>query len=279
MTKSKSSRIALMMTTSLKGGTGKSTFSCALADYLRTQGYPTAAYDADGSNGSFSSMHATRDEAGDILADQDPLEGVVAYNVRNESRNTLIASCENFSGLVLHDLAGSSLSELQRIFEDGEDGLHNIFQVFADLGVHPIFLHLITPDKATVNSVAHHLDLMDALGDLGSIASHVAVLNQRGNQTMKDFPFWHGFTGADGALLGGKTRARLLTAGGVEMILPHMNERTFAFAKDCHKPLSQAVTDAGLNIVDRQRIKLFNTEFAAAVTSEVRNILGLQHAQ
>ena len=58
----------LMLTTSLKGGGGKSTLACALLDQLRHHGIPTAAYDADGAIGSLSDMHAQRDNRGRKLA-------------------------------------------------------------------------------------------------------------------------------------------------------------------------------------------------------------------
>lgn len=270
-------RATLVMTTSLKGGTGKSTLACALLDLLRSRDHPTAAYDGDGAIGTLSAMHATRDDTGTMTELQDPLTGVAAYNVRDESRTMLIESATKHNGTTLHDLAGGSLSELMRIFDD-EGGLGNLFQVFLDLNIHPVFCHVITPDKATVKSVAVHLDMLDRLGELGKIAGHVAVINQRGMLKPADFPFWYGFKTADGQEIGGKTRDRLFAYGGVEMMLPHMNERTFALVKNCNMPLSHAVHHAPLDTVERQRIRQFVTAFAAAVTPDVRMVLGVQDA-
>lgn len=277
MTNLTTHRATLMMTTSQKGGTGKSFLACTLLDLLRTLNHPTAAYDADGTIGTLSAMHATRDDDGVLIDAQDPLKGVVAYNVHNDSRTMLIESGEHHTGLILHDLAGGSLADLQRIFDDEEDGLHNLFTVFADLGIHPVFLHLITPDTATIQSLAFVLDMMDRLDGLADNASHIAVLNHRGLLKQADFLFWYGFEQADGQRTGGKTRDRLLAHGGVEMSLPHMDERTLALVKNSTMPLSQAVHDAQFKVTDRQRIKLFIDAFAEALTPEVRDILGVQH--
>lgn len=272
-------RATLLMTTSQKGGTGKSMFACALLDYLRTLNHPTAAYDGDGANGTLSAMHALRDDDKVMLNAQDPLTGVVAYNVHNESRNTLIESGERHTGLILHDLAGGSLADLQRIFDDREDGLQNFFRVLADLHIHPVFFHMITPDTATIKSLAFVLDMMDQLGEGAAIARHIAVLNERGPLTNDDYPFWYRSTKRDGQERGGKTRDRLLAHGGVEMRLPHFNERTLALVKDLNVPFSRAVYDLELNATERQRIKIFIESFAMALTSDVRKVLGLSDAQ
>ncbi len=266
-------RATLMMTTSQKGGTGKSFLACTLLDLLRTLNHPTAAYHADGTNGTLSAMHATRDEDGVLLNAQDPFKGVVAYNVHNDSRTMLIGSGERHTGLILHDLAGGSLADLQRIFDDEEDGLHNLFTVFADLGIHPVFFHLITPDTATIQSLAFVMDMMDRLGGLAANASHIAVLNHRGLLRQADFLFWYGFEQAGGQRTGGKTHDRLLAHGGVEVNLPHMDERTLALVKNRTMPLSQAVHDARLNVTDRQRIKLFIDAFAEAIKRPARDRL------
>ena len=266
----------LLMTTSLKGGTGKSLFACALLDHLRTQGHPTGAYDGDGAIGTLSAMHASR-EGGMMSAPQDPLTGVLAYNVREESRDTLIQSAEHHKGTNLHDLAGGALADLKRIFDD-QGGLENLFAVFADLNIYPVFCHLITPDKATVESVAVHLDMIEGLGELGRIAGHIAILNQRGLLQKDDYPFWYGIKHKDGRETGGKTRSRLLAQGGAEMVLPHMNERTLALTKNLNIPFSEAIHTPKLDLVDRQRIRQFTTAFTNAITPEVGAILGVQNA-
>lgn len=267
----------LLMTTSLKGGTGKSLFACTLLDNLRSRGHHVAAYDGDGVIGTLSAMHALRNDAGRVVAPQDPIAGVVAYNVRDDSRNMLIDSAEQFSGLILHDLAGGALADLQRIFDD-QGGLQNLFNTFKDMQIRPVFLHIITADKATVQSVATHMDMTEQLGDVGGIACHIAVLNRRGILKPADYPFWYGYKDADGQPQAGKTRERLLALGGIEIVLPHIDERTLALAKNLNIPLSAAIHDRQLPVVDRQRIRTFVTAFDDAMTPEVRAILGVEHA-
>lgn len=267
----------LLMTTSLKGGTGKSLFACTLLDNLRSRGHPVAAYDGDGVIGTLTAMHAMRNDEGRVKDAQDPFTGVVAYNVRNESRNMLIGSAEDYRGVSLHDLAGGALTDLQRIFND-EDGLGELFGTFVDMCIRPVFIHVITADKATVQSVATHMDLTDQLGDLGRIACHIAVLNRRGGLKPADFPFWYGYQDANGQPQAGKTRERLLASGGIEMALPHIDERTLALAKGLNSPLSTAAHDSRLHVVDRQRIRAFLTTFDEAMTADVRAILGVEHA-
>lgn len=277
MTHPSDTRSTLLMTTSLKGGTGKSFFACAALDYLRTQNHPVAAYDGDGTIGTLSAMHASKDAKGNHQDHQDPLTGVVGYNVRDDSRALLIESSQQHNGVLLHDLAGGALFDIKRIFDD-QDGFSNLFNVFQNLNIRPVFCHLITSDKSTVDSTARHLDMMDDLGDIGQNADHLAVLNLRGMLKRDDFPFWYGFKASDGHKKGGKTRDRLLARGGVEMTLPHINEGTLALAKNCNMPLSKAVHETSLTVVERQRIQNFNMAFANAVTPEVRALMGLQDA-
>ncbi len=127
-------------------------------------------------------------------------------------------------------------------------------------------------------SVATHMDMTEQLGDVGGIACHIAVLNRRGMLKPADYPFWYGYKDADGQQQAGKTRERLLVLGGIEIELPHIDERTLALAKNLNIPLSAAIHDRQLPVVDRQRIRTFVTAFDDAMTPEVRAILGVEHA-
>ena len=131
-------RSVLAMTTSLKGGTGKSFFASVLLDILRHRRVPVAAFDADGAIGALSAMHAARDAAGRLRDPQDAATGVVAYNIRDDSRTTLIDSLGCPEPLILHDLAGGSLADLQRLFDD-RDGLHNFLRTAERLGITLVF--------------------------------------------------------------------------------------------------------------------------------------------
>ena len=263
-----------LVSVSQKGGTGKSTYSCALLDALRLAGVGIAAYDADGSIGSLSDMHAERDEAGRLRQDQDPLTGVVSYDIRGDSRDTLINSLADDQPHVLHDLAGGSLVELQRIFSD-RGSLQNLFRAIGSVGGCMVFCHLVTPDRATVESVALHLDLLDSLGELSQCARHVAVLNRQGAREDAAYPDWFGYTDATGTVRGGRTRARLLRAGGAEMDLPSVDDRLMALLKQLKVPFSRACHDPRLTLIEQQRARIFCEDFAAALTPEVRALMGV----
>src|SRR5690606_16946197 len=162
-----------------------------------------------------SDMHASRGDDGVALEDQDACDGVVGYNIRDESRDMLIDSLRHGHSHILHDVAGGALMDMQRLFAD-QDGLRNFFRAIQSLNARVVFLHLITPDAATVESVWTHLELTEQLGELGRHACHIAVLNLLGNRTEQDFPLWYGYTDANGERRGGKTREMLLASGGAE---------------------------------------------------------------
>lgn len=264
----------MMLTTSLKGGGGKSTFACAFLDHLRRHEIPVAAYDADGAIGSLSDMHAQWDENGDKLKEQDPLLGVIGYNIRDESRTMLVNSLGFGHCHILHDVAGGALADLQRLFSD-RDSLRNFARALRDCEACLTFFHLVTPDNSTVESVALHLDMTEALGELGAHMRHVAVLNRHGDRTDQDFPMWFGYADIEGHKWGGKTRQRLLDGGGAEMNLPALNERTMALLKELRMPFAQARRDRRLSLIDQQRIAMFCEDFDAAMTAELRQLIGL----
>lgn len=270
----KSYKSYLMLTTSLKGGGGKSMFACALLDYLRHHGIQTAAYDADGAIGSLSDMHALRDANGNQLDEQGALDGVVGYNIRDDDRTMLINSLGFGHKHILHDVAGGALVELQRLFAD-QDSLKNFARVLRDCDTCVVFFHLLTPDISTIKSVALHMKLTAALGDLSSYTRHVAVLNRQGNRTEHDFPMWTGYLDAQGEMRGGKTRQRLLESGGAEMHLPAVNERTMGMLKDLGLSFGNACRDRRLSLIDQQRISIFREDFDEAMTAGVRQQIGL----
>jgi hypothetical protein len=264
----------LAMTTSLKGGGGKSTFACALLDYLRSNGFIAAAYDADGAVGSFSDMHGLRDADGRLTDDQPSLDGVFAYNMRDESRATLINSLQMGHRLSVHDVGGGALSDVQRLFSD-KNSVNRLFRALQACDACVIFYHLVTPDISTIESIALHLDLTDQLGPLSAHARHVAVLNRHGNRSDQDFPNWFGYLNAAGTVCGGKTRERLLAGGGAEMSLPALQDRTMSILKDCNCRFSDAVQDSRLTLLDQQRIQIFVEDFQDEMTAPIRALLGL----
>lgn len=269
----------IAITTSLKGGGGKSTFACVLLDFMRRNKLPIAAYDADGAIGSLSDMHASRDEAGRMIAEQDPLEGVLGYNIRDKSRAVLFDSLGHGHRHILHDVAGGALTDLQRLFSD-EDSLRNFFRATQSENACIVFMHLITPDVSTIESLALHLDITEGLGhtaagNLTDHARHVAVINRHGNRRDRDFPHWFGYVDASGAERGGKTRRRLLDAGGAEMDLPALEDQTMTKVKALQVPFTRATQDPRFALNEQRRVHIFIEDFEATMSPEVRTLLGL----
>jgi hypothetical protein len=265
----------LIATTGHKGGTGKSLYGCVLLDFLRTNGSSVAAYDGDGAIGTMSEMHGFRTDDGTLAEEQDRLSGVVSYNIRDESRATLINSLAMGDNLILHDIAGGALADLQRIFDD-EGNLKNLFSVLEDVDAQIVFAHLLTPDTATIESVALHIDLTDSLGDLGKRARHLAVLNRHAGRKNSDFSMWFGREDVNGQIEGGLTRSRLLDAGGAEMDLPALAPDTLAKLVAQRIPFGRAQRHPSLTLIDQQRVRIFRTEFERQMTPHVRNLLGVE---
>ena len=113
-TKPKSNGAAkrVILVASEKGGVGKSVFARSLVDHLRNSGATVAAYDADGSVGALVRVLGTRD-GGSIVQPQDATAGVGIYNIRSdEQRATLLDCISEGAPLIVHDLAGGSLADL-----------------------------------------------------------------------------------------------------------------------------------------------------------------------
>lgn len=154
-----------------KGGVGKSVFTRALVDWLRTQGERVLAFDADGSIGATIRVLGTREPGGALCKSQDPAVGVGFYNGRSDNeRNVLLDSIASNDPLYIHDLAGGLLGDLTKIVDSGE-GLSGLLEAFAAHGCRVTVFHVISPDIGSAQSVARWLDLT------GDSVDHVAVAN------------------------------------------------------------------------------------------------------
>ena len=259
-------RVALVA--SEKGGVGKSVFARTLVDWLRFSGYRVAAYDADGGIGATLRVLGERGDNGALKPAQDPLIGVGYYNGRAEDeRNLLLDSIASGEGLYVHDLAGGLLADLTRIVDGGE-GLTGLLDAFESHGYRLAIFHVISPDIGSAQSVARWLDL------IGDRADHVAVVNLKHGRPPADFPFWYGHDDAAGVRKGGKTRERLLAAGGVQVTFPGLPSGTFAKLDAENIPFSNAANAGLLTITERAHVAKFVNEFRAALAPALP-VLGL----
>jgi len=257
MTANGKRRVALIANE--KGGVGKSVFTRALVDWLRTQGERVLAYDADGSIGATIRVLGTREPGGALCKTQDPAVGIGFYNGRNDGeRNILLDSIASDDPLYVHDLAGGLLGDLTRIVDDGE-GLSGLLDAFATHGCRLTVFHVISSDIGSAQSVGRWLDLTEGCVD------HVAVVNLKHGKPPADFPFWYGFHDARGENKGGGTRRRLLQEGGLEIEFPSLQSGTFAKidAENIRFSLAQAV--GLLTITEQAHVAKFQRDFATMI--------------
>lgn len=265
----------VLLITSEKGGAGKSWTACSIVDYARSSGQRLAAYDADGGVGALLKMYGTRDGNRDLVADQNPVEGVGFYNLRNDDeRGELVNVLATGENLILHDLAGGGLADLMRI-QDAGAGLKRLLRAFDSIGYRVTFIHLLTGDDAATASVATYLDAIEEAGEVGKIVDHVVVKNRAFGPKDTDFPFWVGFTDREtGEAIGGGTRARIKEAGGVEIELPALDRRAAAKLKPMGIKLADGPTSPKLEIVDQQHVRNYRLDFAEAL-APAKHLLGL----
>lgn len=256
----------VVLVASEKGGVGKSVFSRSLIDHLRsTANVAVAAYDADGGVGALVRVLGTRDEAGRIDPDQVPSEGVGFYNVRSDGeRNQLLDCIEGGDDLIVHDLAGGSLTDLTRIV-DGGDGLDGLLGAFEEHGYRLTICHVLSADIGSAQSVSKWIELV------GDRADHVAVRNF----AFSDHPFWNGFKTADGTMKGGKTKAALIEMGGIEIDLPKMPDGTFAKLDAENVRFSAATESSILTITERAHVSKFRRDFGTEI-APAAHFLGLK---
>jgi len=259
----------LIVTASQKGGSGKTVLARALLDYFRTAGVTVAAYDGDGAIGGLYKHFGSRDSNGRLEDEQDPCWGVVVYDIRSiDTRDTLIDSLKTDSSVVLHDLAGGALLSLLQLFQDDTEGaLVNFNEALEDLDAELIILHLVTRDEGSVASIAQYLDLTEDCENI----QHLAIINRHtGRDT--ELSTWFGMPGGQ---TGGRTRARLLEQGGLEMNLPRLEPTAMKLVEDRGLSFSCAVDDPTLPLIQRQRIRMFLRAVNAALTPEIRERLGI----
>jgi hypothetical protein len=242
-----------------KGGVGKSVFTRTLVDWLRQKKHRVLAFDADGSIGATVRVLGTRDKSGVLERNQSPAVGVGFYNGRAEDeRSKLLDVIASGDPLYIHDLAGGLLSDLTRIVDDG-DGLAGLLDAFEKHGYRLTVFHVISPDAGSTQSVNRWLDLTEDQAD------HIAVINLKHGKPPADFPFWFGFTDKGGKAKGGKTRERLLSAGGLEVEFPGLQSGTFAKLDAENIRFSLGETAGLLTITEQAHVVRYWNEFGKAI--------------
>lgn len=261
--------ITILAATSQKGGVGKTVASCALLDCLRRRGFTIAAYDGDGANRGLSDMHATRNPHDQrLVAPQDPCRGVVTYDGRDRHDDTFVNSIETGAGAdaILHDIAGGALRALIELFDGGFEGLADVLE---DIDARIVWLHIITQEDASVASTSRYLELCAPAPDR---FGHIAVINRHSARDDAGFPAWFG--SPDGRQ-GGRTRARLLDAGGGEIALPELAASTMSLVRTARAPFHDLLHRPDISLAHRQRIRVFLRQFDGQLTPAMLARLGL----
>ncbi|CAK0740435.1 CobQ/CobB/MinD/ParA nucleotide binding domain-containing protein [uncultured Gammaproteobacteria bacterium] len=245
----------MVVVASHKGGVGKTFFSTTLIGWMRNQGIEVAAYDSDGIVGGLRRVLGIKGTDGMPLPGQDPLKGCGYYDIRSERERAQFLDCVSLGHkLILQDLPGGAIIDLQRIVDDGE-GVRQLLESLDSEGVRLTIVHLVTHVIESVFSVASLSHLF------GNRADHVAVLNKNFGREHSDFPFWYGYENANHEKKGGTTRNRFLEAGGVEVEFPALQAGVFAKIAAAMEPPTKAATNPELKLSERGTIQVFLRKF------------------
>ena len=248
----------------LKGGVGKTVFAKALVEYLRTKPeLSVAAYDADGGVGGLLAALGAKDDDGFPSEDQDPLVGVGFFDIRSQSERGMMLNClDSGADIIVIDTAGGSLSDLRKITDNGE-GTDELTRCYEQEGYRLTIAHVISNLLPATKSVGFYLD---AFGDR---ADHIVVLNCAFGKpkSKSDFPFWYGYTDADGYKFGGSIRNSFLEHGGIEIELPSIPSSTFAKVEGMDISYYSAQMCISLQIAERMHIQRFRSEFSRQCSS------------
>lgn len=208
---SSAGRRVLILILGQKGGVGKSALAELVIATIRAGGNIVAAFDADSAVSSLYQKLAIRDSNGVFLADQDPTEGAVRYNARDEHEASLLVNwLETPTPRAVHDLPGGARGEITKLLGADADGsLGELLDFLDEMDCSLVVLHPVTGDDANINS---QLNTLNAFGDR---AHHVAVVNRAFQNTENDIIPWRR----------SRTRERLLEQGGREIELPALSHK------------------------------------------------------
>jgi len=250
-----------------KGGSGKTTFARGLLDRLRRDKKTVAAYDGDGSVGQFFQYYGQRDEDGNLLPDQDPAQGVVPFDVRDDhQRDTLMNVLDRPQqpDTILVDLPGGALPELKRLVGGGAPAL---MQEYANEGYTPVIVVTMTPLLGSARSVK------EAIDQFGTVPEYVAVKNL-GMGEPSDFVLFDGYTDPEtGEVRGGKGKAALEWMDGSVIEMPYLKARTYALLDLYSLTFTAGTSDRRLTRADRSRVQHWISTFDESV-GEARALFG-----
>lgn len=240
-------------TASDKGGVGKSFWDRFKIEFLRKLGKEVAAFDTDGGTGSLARILGQRDQNGELLPpeDQDPLVGVKSFNIRKQrTRDEFLNTAALPAAIVQLDLPGGGFDAISEIADGGGESLLGVFQAVIDEGRTAVIDHVIHHEDESTESVARYLDATEGLPVV-----HCAILNMRDADSKADFEMWFGYIDENGEKIGGRTRERLLAAGGFEIVMPKLASGAASRIKRYGLTFEAAGEDRRLTVAQRAQVK------------------------
>jgi CobQ/CobB/MinD/ParA nucleotide binding domain len=224
-------RKRLVMTVSQKGGVGKTTLMRGLVEIARRRGLRTAAYDADGGVGQLLKHYGTKVD-GEVAQDQNPLEGVGYFNVRDLHDKEAVSRIDGAGAeLVVLDLPGGTLDVLADVVPGG---LRGLAQMYREEGWGVQVLLVITPLQ---NCALEVLRLIEHLGG----AQDLIVVKNPGHFPPQAF---YQYAGDAEHPEYGRARAQLLAAGGRDMTMPPIRWQTYLYLDEHSLSFGEALQSA-----------------------------------
>lgn len=223
----------LVLVLSDKGGCGKSTFARGYADLLRRKKVPAYLADADGTVGQLLQFYGMRDADGSIAVKQDGMTGVAYFSIHSErDRDSAFDAIDSGAVRVLFDLPAGAITPLSEF-----DKAVGLFEHAKRNGYGVTFVNVITPMLASGRTVGL---ILSTFADVSN-AAFVVVKNRFYGPESDDFERYDQARG----------RKRLMEMSGVELVLPAMRMRTYAYIDELNLSFSAAREDTRLKTVDR----------------------------
>lgn len=240
----------LVLVVSDKGGTGKSTWARAYADWLRRK-HPTAFLaDADGTVGQLLQFYGSRSADGVLSRDQDGRAGVAFFDIhRDRERDAAFDGIDSGAERVLIDLPAGAIKPLATF--NSEVGY---LEHARRKGYSITLVNVITPMLASGRTVAQVIETFHGIEGI----RFLVVRNRFYGPESDDFERYEN----------GKGRSRLLELGGLEIDLPPMRMRTYVQIDEMNLSFSAATTSDSLKSADQsvafKWLERFDAEIAKA---------------
>lgn len=244
-----------------KGGIGKSTTVRATTELVRRHldspiPFRCVAADGDGDNGQTLSFLGQYDEAGELVEPQSEIDGVLFFDARSpRERDLLVNLADREEELVIIDLPGGSLSDLERINVNLSS--RDLVDAHRAAGRRLVVMLSVTPLLASLSSV------ITAVDQFGPDADYVVVKNMAAGDE-EDFVLWNdGIVDRFGRQIGGNARRRIEKIGGRVLHMPALTPGIYARVDALGLCFTDALTSRLLTTSQRLSCRRWLHDWAA----------------